>query len=188
LSVTSWFIKPTTLFGLRALFTIYSVVVLCLLFRDEPNVYFFHYFSNWCYIGLVAYFILAAFYSKRYLDNGEVRLPTYLNNLFWILYHTICHYQNIRARYKRDNDVHRNEYESSNICMADFIDHDWITVYHYWVYPFLSWDNGPIAAVWYVGLFIFFILAYVVQFGLHKLRDTIGSRLNKKTFENADDV
>jgi len=62
---------------------------------------------------------------------------------------------------------------------------------HFWVYSFLSWDNGPTkAALWYLGLFVFFIIAFVVQMGMIHLRNYVGVRFEKsrKKLVVVDDI
>ncbi|KAF9348532.1 hypothetical protein BGX26_013057 [Mortierella sp. AD094] len=40
-----------------------------------------------------------------------------------------------------------------------------------WLYSFLDWSKGPIAAAWYIGLLIIFALLFVLQRYIHRGRD-----------------
>ncbi|KAI8597190.1 hypothetical protein EDD21DRAFT_386081 [Dissophora ornata] len=40
-----------------------------------------------------------------------------------------------------------------------------------WVYPFLSWSQGPIAAAYYIGIAIGLFIIYFILFAIHKYRN-----------------
>ncbi|KAF8975220.1 hypothetical protein BGZ46_009325 [Entomortierella lignicola] len=40
-----------------------------------------------------------------------------------------------------------------------------------WLYSFLDWSKGPIAAAWYIGLLLIFTLLFVLQRYIHRGRD-----------------
>ncbi|KAF9383840.1 hypothetical protein BGX21_001457 [Mortierella sp. AD011] len=40
-----------------------------------------------------------------------------------------------------------------------------------WLYSFLDWSKGPIAAAWYIGLLCIFALLFVLQRYIHRGRD-----------------
>ncbi|CAG8480972.1 7597_t:CDS:2 [Paraglomus occultum] len=74
-----------------------------------------------------------------------------------------------------------------------FMFESWVVhaVDHFWVYNFLSWDSGAAkAATWYLGLFVFFIIAYAFQMGMIYLRNYIGVRFEKsrKKLVAADNI
>ncbi|KAK9704405.1 hypothetical protein K7432_010215 [Basidiobolus ranarum] len=44
-----------------------------------------------------------------------------------------------------------------------------------WLYSFLDWNQGPMAAAWYIGLLVIFGLLFVFQLYLHRGRDRVFS-------------
>jgi len=52
----------------------------------------------------------------------------------------------------------------------------------FWTYSFFSWDVGPIAAVWYIGVTIVVIIIFAIQrYIIHPLRDRIGQNVLQPT-------
>ncbi|KAI9265940.1 hypothetical protein BY458DRAFT_556596 [Sporodiniella umbellata] len=47
----------------------------------------------------------------------------------------------------------------------------------YWVYPFLSWEKGPKAAIWYIAVALITLVAFFIQYLIHYVRDLVGRRL-----------
>ncbi|KAG0200316.1 hypothetical protein BGX28_006575 [Mortierella sp. GBA30] len=45
-----------------------------------------------------------------------------------------------------------------------------------WLYGFLDWSKGPMAAVWYIGLLLIFALLFVLQKYIHQGRDLLLKR------------
>ncbi|KAI1317464.1 hypothetical protein EDD11_008401 [Mortierella claussenii] len=45
-----------------------------------------------------------------------------------------------------------------------------------WLYGFLDWSKGPIAAAWYIGLLVIFALLFALQKLLHQGRDALFKR------------
>lgn len=43
----------------------------------------------------------------------------------------------------------------------------------WWVYPFLDWDNGPVAAGYYIGVGAAFVVVFFLQMLFHWIRVTI---------------
>ncbi|KAG9303169.1 hypothetical protein G9A89_001785 [Geosiphon pyriformis] len=215
--ITSWFIKPKTLLVIRFFFTIYALIALIavvLRFIGEGNPLMLNYFTYLSYIGLFTYFGLSVFYSYRFIKNGTVNAPKFLNYFFWTLYHTLCHYHLIvpvvywtflsnelikgnkpAIEWWRQLSVHafdalmmfteifmnRQSFVWPFLCITlvfqvlfmfeAFLTH---ATRNLWVYNFLSWDKGPIAALWYIGLFVFFTIIFSFQVGIHAIRDIIG--------------
>ncbi|KAG0326276.1 hypothetical protein BGZ99_009812 [Dissophora globulifera] len=70
-----------------------------------------------------------------------------------------------------------------------------------WLYSFLDWSKGPVAAGWYLGLLCLFAIIFILQKYIHSGRDTAlkrrrsvvashdgtGSVLENKPSENADE-
>ncbi|GAA5817183.1 hypothetical protein MFLAVUS_010725 [Mucor flavus] len=49
----------------------------------------------------------------------------------------------------------------------------------YWVYPFLNWEQGPKAAIWYVAVAAIVIVSYLLQVLIHFLRDFVARKMGK---------
>lgn len=49
----------------------------------------------------------------------------------------------------------------------------------FWVYPFLEWDQGPKAAIWYVAVAAIVTLSFFLQVLIHFLRDFIAKKAGK---------
>ncbi|KAI9266705.1 hypothetical protein BDA99DRAFT_506475 [Phascolomyces articulosus] len=49
----------------------------------------------------------------------------------------------------------------------------------WWVYGFLDWDQGGVAAGWYIGIGAAFIVVYFIQFLFHMLRDWVAKKLGR---------
>ncbi|KAG0309477.1 hypothetical protein BGZ98_001989 [Dissophora globulifera] len=70
-----------------------------------------------------------------------------------------------------------------------------------WLYSFLDWSKGPVAAGWYLGLLCLFAIIFILQKYIHSGRDTAlkrrrsvvashdgtGSVLENKPCENVDE-
>lgn len=52
---------------------------------------------------------------------------------------------------------------------------------HTWVYPFLSWDQGPSAAIWYFLVAALVIVFFFFMISVHLLRDWVAWKLGKFT-------
>ncbi|KAI7894855.1 uncharacterized protein EV154DRAFT_576681 [Mucor mucedo] len=52
---------------------------------------------------------------------------------------------------------------------------------HTWVYPFLSWDQGPSAAIWYFLVATLVIVFFFFMVSVHLLRDWVAWKLGKFT-------
>ncbi|KAG9284199.1 hypothetical protein G9A89_002859 [Geosiphon pyriformis] len=218
LSTTSWFIRPKTLLIIRILFALYGLIVLASVSVDlikRRNVDLIFYFTYLSFIGLVSYFLLAIFYSCKYIRRRNLCLPKYLNFLFWTLYHTICHYHFIVSivywlflAHNLTTDtplevwwrnVSLHAVNALMMCIEValnrqvmvwpfflitisfillFMFEAWVVHLwrNFWVYEFLSWENGIKAIYWYIGMYFFFMLVYVIQVGVHRLRDKIGKK------------
>ncbi len=55
---------------------------------------------------------------------------------------------------------------------------------HVWVYNFLDWSHPTAAVEWYIGLFVFFIIAFYFCFGVHKLRDFVITKVKDRQRES----
>ncbi|CAG8792352.1 21689_t:CDS:2 [Gigaspora margarita] len=105
LSVNSWFVSSRILKIFRLLVAIYSWIIVIgeLLdyglrehslaaygIQNDAECYLC-YFTMLSYIGQTIYFTVASFYSFR--SNSLEKFSKLHNFLFWILYHTVVHYQ-----------------------------------------------------------------------------------------------
>lgn len=45
-----------------------------------------------------------------------------------------------------------------------------------WLYGFLDWSKGGIAAAWYIGLLLIFGLLFIMQMFIHRGRDSLFAR------------
>lgn len=50
---------------------------------------------------------------------------------------------------------------------------------HYWVYPFLDWSQGGKAAIWYIVVGVIAVVAFLIQVGIHWLRDFVARKTGK---------
>ncbi|ORY97969.1 hypothetical protein BCR43DRAFT_490640 [Syncephalastrum racemosum] len=51
---------------------------------------------------------------------------------------------------------------------------------HWWVYPFLAWSQGGVAAGWYVGVGVCFVIVYFLQYLFHFVRDWIAKKMGRE--------
>ncbi|KAI8339328.1 hypothetical protein BD560DRAFT_412695 [Blakeslea trispora] len=57
----------------------------------------------------------------------------------------------------------------------------------FWIYPFLDWSQGGIAAVWYIMVGVICVLGYFIQCAIHWLRDFVARKLGKTTTQELDE-
>lgn len=46
----------------------------------------------------------------------------------------------------------------------------------YWVYPFLDWTQGPIAAAYYFAVALIVLIAFFIQVIIHYVRDFVARK------------
>lgn len=51
---------------------------------------------------------------------------------------------------------------------------------HWWVYPFLAWSQGAVAAGWYIGVGVCFVIVYFLQYLFHFVRDWIAKKMGRE--------
>ncbi|KAI9486804.1 MAG: hypothetical protein EXX96DRAFT_550671 [Benjaminiella poitrasii] len=49
-----------------------------------------------------------------------------------------------------------------------------------WVYPFLNWDQGPVAALWYFVVAIIVVVGFFIMVFVHWIRDFIAHKMGKR--------
>ncbi|GAA5796972.1 hypothetical protein HPULCUR_002350 [Helicostylum pulchrum] len=50
-----------------------------------------------------------------------------------------------------------------------------------WVYPFLDWNQGPKAAIWYFAIAISVVVIYFFMIGIHLVRNWIAKILDNES-------
>ncbi|KAI8375620.1 hypothetical protein EDC96DRAFT_571717 [Choanephora cucurbitarum] len=102
-AMTSHFISSKTLFLIRLVFALYSLVVLWvdIIYTAQKNEikHFFVYFTDLTFIGLHAYLITTCIHHIKYLKSGNskslesfLKQPSTLNYLYVYLYHSVITY------------------------------------------------------------------------------------------------
>ncbi|KAJ1980151.1 hypothetical protein H4R34_002560 [Dimargaris verticillata] len=95
--VTSNLVKPRMLFAIRLALALYCIATVVVLFVTT-GVRFFHYMTDWSYLGLTVYMMLATVVSGRYCfgampyspgQNLLERAPSWARALYWFLYETV---------------------------------------------------------------------------------------------------
>ena len=56
----------------------------------------------------------------------------------------------------------------------------------FWVYPFLDWDQGGLAAGLYIGVAACFIVVFFIQMLFHFIRDWIAKITGRNTVANKE--
>ncbi|KAI8137740.1 hypothetical protein BJV82DRAFT_633843 [Fennellomyces sp. T-0311] len=57
---------------------------------------------------------------------------------------------------------------------------------HFWVYPFLSWSQGPVAAGYYIGVGFAFVVVFFIQMLFHFIRDWVARATGRSTVHNQE--
>jgi len=88
-----------------------------------------------------------------YLDMIFNKLPSFVVNVIWVLSFGILY------------------------VLYTFVIH---SIGGRWVYGFLDWDQGPIAAGFYLGILLLFVICFFISYGLHRLRTFVGKKFEEK--------
>ncbi|KAI8382318.1 hypothetical protein BD560DRAFT_477244 [Blakeslea trispora] len=195
-AMTSHFVSTKTLFLIRVIFAVYSLIVLWvdIIYTAQFGEirHFFVYFTDMTFIGLHAYLIVE-YVFKTFTDvpsiysiltpvvfwsllSKERLFEAHLSPIdFWvsISLHTVTLFILLVEVLLNRMTVNIRIVLLVFITLLLYMGLVFIVFAseQWWVYPFLDWSGGPSVIVWYLLVSFLTILCFFFQFGLHVFRD-----------------
>ncbi|KAG0328013.1 hypothetical protein BG004_002633 [Podila humilis] len=216
--VTSNWVGPKMLAGIRIVETVYVWIVIIYIWATSKNAGdYLKYFTNLTFFGLSVYLLCTSLWSIGYLRQPSSERARWINDkasnwfgyLHWLLYSTVITFHivvpivfwtlltggvnpvtaagrwtnysvhlldGILALSELIFNRHFLQPIHSFFVAGVMVFYMFLTFVVYktqgtWVYPFLNWDQGAKAAIYYVGIAVGLFLIFFVLLIIHNYRN-----------------